>query len=227
MAQQPPYIPSQESLLDPWAVNFAALLTAAPATYGQTAPVAATVQAAVDTWHASYLLATNPATRTKPTVAQKDADKAAMLATVRPVAIQISRNAAVTPEDKRDIGVNLPSSAPTPVPPPATFPQLSLDSLAPGNATLRWQDSGLGTGKAKPFGAIAGEVFVTTGQAPAVDPDAATYVASYTKAPFTLSFQPAQAGKTATVWARWRTRSGSAGETFAGPWSPALSFIIA
>lgn len=227
MATQAPYIPSKEADLINWGANFSALLTATPATYGQTAPVALTVQTAFDTYQASYDTATNPGTRTSPAVAQKDADRAAFLAVVRPVAQQISKSEAVTPENKTAIGVNLPNFSPTPIPPPATFPQLSLDGLFPGTANLRYQDSGLGTGKRKPQGAISVEIFQTVGQAPAVDPDAAHYVGSYTKAPFTMSFSPTQVGKTATIWGRWRTRSGSAGESFVGPWSPALSFVVA
>lgn len=227
MATQLPYIPTKEADLINWGANFSSLLTAAPATYGQTAPVALTVQTAFDTYQTSYDTATNPGTRTSPAIAQKDADRAAFLAVVRPVAQQISKSEAVTPENKSAIGVNLPNFSPTPIPPPATFPQLSLDGLAPGTASLRYQDSGLGTGKRKPQGAICVEIFRTVGQAPAVDPDAASYIGSYTKAPFTVSFSPAQVGKTATVWGRWRTRSGNAGESFVGPWSPALSFVVA
>jgi hypothetical protein len=185
------------------------------------------VQAAYDAFAASYQTATDPATRTSPAVAQKDADKASFLSTVRPVAQQISKSDAVTPENKTAIGVNLPNTSPTPIPPPTTFPQLSLDMLTPGVATLRYQDSGLGTGKKKPQGTIALELYQTVGTAPAVDPDSADYIGSYTKAPLSVAFQPIQTGKTATIWGRWRTRSGSGGASFAGPWSPALTFIVA
>mgnify|MGYP003510646830 FL=1 len=222
----PSYIPAQDAGFNNWLLNFSSLLTAAPTTYGLTAPDAIIVAASVALWSPAYAAAINPATRTAPTVAQKDAQRAATEATVRPYAQRISRNAAVDPLDKVAIGVNLPNSTPVPIPVPTTFPQLSFDMATPLRHVLRYQDSGLGTGKAKPFGAIALEVWRAVGTAPAVDPSACTYYGNFTKAPLAVDFDAGQVGKIATYFARWVTRSGSGGKAFTGPWSPALTASI-
>lgn len=222
----PSYIPAKDADLNNWLLNFGSLLTAAPATYGLTAPDAVIVAASIALWSPAYAAAINPATRTAPTVAQKDAQRAATEATVRPYAQRISRNAAVDPLDKVAIGVNLPNSTPVPIPPPTTFPQLSFIAATPLAHSLRYQDSGLGAGKAKPFGAIGLEVWRAVGTAPAVDPSACTYYGTFTKCPFSTSFDPAQIGKIATYFARWITRSGAGGQASVGPWSPALTASV-
>lgn len=223
---QPSYIPARDADFDSWLLNFSTLLTAAPSTYGLTAPDAVVVAAAYSNWHPAYLLATDPATRTQPTVAQKDAERAAAEAVVRPYAQQISRNAAVTPENKSAIGVNLPNTSPVPVPAPTTFPQIGFRSAEPLVHVLQYQDSGLGTGKKKPFGAIGCEIWRSVGVDAATDPSQCTYQGSYTKSPLRQTFHAADVGKKATYFGRWVTRAGPGGVAQAGPWSASLVISI-
>lgn len=220
------YIPSRDADFDAWLNNFQTLLAAAPATYGLTAPDAVIVTAAYNAWHPAYVLATDPATRTSPTVAQKDAERASAEATVRPYAVRISRNNAVTPENKVAIGVNLPPATPVPIPPPTTFPQVSFRSAEPLVQILQYQDSGLGTGKKKPYGAIACQIFRVIGTVPAVDPSQAEFYDQPTKSPFRSTFQAADVGKICTYFARWVTRSGPGGSAQFGPWSAPLAIPV-
>jgi hypothetical protein len=220
------YIPSRDADFDAWLLNFTTLLTAAPTTYGLTAPDAVVCAAAFSAWHPAYVLATDPATRTSPTVAQKDAERASAEATVRPYAIQISRNNAVTPENKVAIGVNLPPAAPVPIPPPTTFPQLSFRSGEPLAHVLQYQDSGLGTGKKKPYGAIGCQIFRVIGTVAAVDPAQAEFYDQPTKSPFRSTFTSGDVGKVCTYFARWITRSGPGGSAQFGPWSAPLALPV-
>ena len=223
---QAPYIPAKDADFDSWLLNFTTLLTAAPTDYGLTAPDAVICAASYTSWHAAYLLATDPATRTSPTVAQKDAERAAAEATVRPYAQAISKNASVTPEDKTGIGVNLPNTSPVPIPAPTTFPQLGFRSAEPLVHVLQYQDSGLGTGKKKPFGAIGIEVWRNIGVTPATDPTQCTYYGQFTKSPLRSSFVADNVGKNCTYFARWITRSGPGGVAQTGPWSAALNVAV-
>lgn len=221
-----PYIPARDADFETWLLNFTSLLTAAPATYGLTAPDAVVCAAQYTAWHPAYIAATDPNTRTSVTVAAKDAARVTAESVVRPYAIRISQNAAVLPGDKVAIGVNLPNTTPVPIPPPVTFPQISLRSAEPLVHILQWQDSGLGTGKKKPFGAIGCELYRAVGVAPAVDPSVAVYAGTFTKSPLRSQFDASQVGKMCTYFARWITRSGPGGVAQVGPWSAPLTATI-
>lgn len=221
-----PYIPAKDADFSAWLLNFATLITAAPTTYGLTAPAAVIIQAANDAFQPAYALAIDPGTRTAPTVAEKDAQRASAEATVRPYAVTISRNAAVTDENKVAVGVNLPNFSPVPIPPPSTYPMPSLRSAAPLSHLLGYADSGAPSGKKKPYGVIGCEIFRAIGTVPAVDPSQATYYNTATKAPFTSSFSGPDVGKIATYFMRWTTRSGPSGIASKGPFSAPLALTI-
>lgn len=221
-----PYIPAPDADFDAWLLNFSALLTAAPATYGLTAPDAVIVAAAVASWSPAYAAAINPSTRTPVTVAAKDAERASAEATVRPYAQQIHINQSVSNSDKTAIGVNPLNTSPVPIPPPLTWPNLTFRSAGPLSHNLSYQDSGLGTGKKKPTGVIAMQLFRVVGVAPAVDPNAATFYGNFTKSPLVSSFVAGDVGKQCTYFARWATRSGPGGIAQVGPWSAPLTVAV-
>lgn len=111
--RNPPYFPSTNTVQLAWATNFAALLTANPTDYGLTAPDAVPVQAAADDFEAAMVLATNPATRTPVTVADKDAALAALKSVIYPVATAIASDASVSNGLKTGIGVSVKSTVRT------------------------------------------------------------------------------------------------------------------
>lgn len=224
--QQAPYIPAPDAAFSAWLQNFSNLLSATPTDFGLTAPDATAVAAQNTAFQAAYTLAIDPATRTSPTVAAKDAARVTAEAVVRPYAIQISLNASVTNENKTAIGVNIPNRSPVPVPPPTTFPQLGFRSAEPLIHVLQYQDSGLGTGKKKPVGAIGLELWRSVGTVAATDPAQADYYGQFTKSPLRSSFESAQVGKVCTYFARWITRSGPGGIAQTGPWSAPLTVNV-
>jgi len=221
-----PYIPPQDSAFDAWLLNFSTLLTASPTTYGLTSPAAVIVADKYTSWHASYIVAITPETRTSPAIAQKDAERASAEETVRPYAQLISRNAAVTPQDKSAIGVNEPNFSPVPIPPPTSFPLISLRNGVPLAHVLQWQDSNLGTGKAKAFGVIGCQVFRSVGVVAATDPEQASFYQQPTKSPFRSEFSAPDRGKVCTYFARWINRSGAGGVAYYGPWSDPVNVVV-
>jgi hypothetical protein len=219
---QSPYIPAPDALFATWLDNFSSLLTASPTTYGLVAGDATAVAAVDATFQTAYTAAANPATRTAVTVAAKDAARAAAEAVVRPYATQISRNPAVTNDDKTAIGVNLPNSARTPVPPPLTTPALSLVSAIHFLHTLAYYDTSTPASKAKPFGAIGLELTRYLGTVPGTDPSQGVVIGVLTKSPNTVGYTSVDVGKLATYWGRWVTRSGPGGQSQYGPYSAPL-----
>lgn len=223
---QASYIPSTDSAFARWLNNFAGLIAAGFANYGLVEGDATLLSASATSFAAAFAAASTPETRTSATIAEKDAQRAAATATVRPYAVTISRNAAVSDELKIGLGVNLPNTARTPVPTPTTAPTLAHLASTHLSALLGFRDSTTPTKKAKPFGAASLELRQQLGTSPAVDPDSAPLRGLFTKAPLTLSFQSGDVGKVATIWGRWITKSGPAGVAQAGPWSPAISFGV-
>jgi hypothetical protein len=225
MSSYPPYIPPADADFSNWLVNFDTLLTAAPATYGLDAPDAAAVANVTATWVAAYALAIDPGTRTSATVADKDAARAAAEVVVRPFAVSISLNSAVTNLDKTAIGVTVRSTTPTPIPAPTVAPEVGIQSAIPMLQTLTYKEPGA-TGKSKPFGVVGVEVFRSIGVVAATDPAQASYNGTVTKSPFRQSFAAEDQGKICTYFTRFVTRSGPSGVAQAGPWSAPLSLVV-
>jgi hypothetical protein len=220
------YIPQSDTGFNNWIVNFASLLTANPTSYGEDATVAATVQAVADAWGTAYALAVDPATRTSPTVADKDAAKAEALGTARPVAQRIKLNDSVTNQQRADLGLTVDKTVPTPIAAPTSFPQLAMIAATPLEHKLRYNDSENPAGKAKPFGVIGVEIWRSVGTVEATDPAQAFYDETVTKAPFTSTFSGDDVGKVCTYFARYTTKAGPGGKAQKGPWSSALNVFV-
>jgi hypothetical protein len=222
MSSYPSYLPPKDADFNDWLLNFSTLLTAAPATYGLTAPDAVAVAAQQTAFAAAYTAATDPGTRTPVTVAAKDAARASAEAVVRPYAVRISKNGGVLNEDKVAIGVTVPATVPTPVPAPTDAPVIAIGAWTPGVLKGGYSVDGQ-VGKSKPFGCIGVELWASVGVAHVGDPAACTFRGTVTKSPFRLNFQPADVGKAVTLFARFTTRSGPAGVAQVGPWSAPLN----
>lgn len=220
------YIPAKDIDFDTWLNNFSTLLTAAPTDYGLVAGDATAVAGVTTTWNAAWALVANPATKTAPAVADKDAARASAEALVRPYAVSISLNPGVSDMNKASIGVTVRKVVPTPIPPPTTTPTLALVSAAPLTHALSYKDTSTPTTKSKPFGAIGIQVFRAIGTVPAVDPAQAVYYNQWTKSPNVSSFSSGDVGKTCTYFARWITRGGPGGAVQAGPFSAPLALTI-
>ena len=218
-----PYIPPKDADLVNWAQNFSDLITASPPTYGLTPSDATAIANANNTWQAAYVVAVTPATRTEVTVAAKNAAKIAFVQLARTYASQIRINPGVTNADKLALGLNLPNNSPSPIPPPLTWPILSLPTSGPGLHEVRFADSATPSSRAKPANAIAMQLFRGIGNAIIVNPAECEYLANVTRQPYQSTFSdPADAGKVATYFARWAVRNGGF-----GPWSAGVSMTIA
>ena len=220
------YIPPTDAGFADWLLNFSTLITASPTTYGLVTGDATIIAAQNTAYAAALATATNPATRTSPTIAAKDAAKSLALAVVRPYAVSISLNPAVTDEDKVAVGVTVRKLVPTPIPAPTAIPQVSLVSAIPLEQTLKIVNAATPTTKAKPFGARLIEVWTSVGITAATDPAQLSFRGAVTKIPTKLTFDAADRGKICTVAARYATAGGGPGVSRVGPWSALITFIV-
>lgn len=216
-----PYIPPKDSDFLAWITNFNTLITASPATYGLVAADATAIDAVTDPYTAAQAVVDNPSTKTVTTVATKNNTKNAALAVVRTYAQQIAHNAGVTDGNKLALGLNLPNTSPSPIPAPTSSPLLTVIGATPGQLTIRYADSNTPDKRSKPQGVTQMQLYVLVATTVGDDPSAASFYGAVTKQPFAVSFEPADAGKIATMFARWQTRTG-----LVGPFSLAASFVI-
>ena len=221
----PPYIPPTDADFALWLANFDSLLTAAPATFGLTAPDAAAVAAVALAFALAYPISQDPTTRTPVTIAAKDTARANAEVVVRPFAVQVSLNNGVTAMDKTALGVTVRSLVPTPIPAPITAPELGIIALIPLQGTFSYKESG-GTGKAKPFGSTGVQLAAAIQATHTADPADATLGTTVTKSPFRMAFNGPDAGQKLSLFARFVTSSGPGGAVQYGPWSAPLQTIV-
>ena len=222
MPALPAYIPSRDANLDNWLTNFSTLLTAAPATYGQSAGTAVTVAAAVASWSAAYAVVTSPSTKTAAAVSAKNTERVNVLAVVRPVAVNISLNPAVTSADKTAIGVNPRTSSPSPVTPPTTYPILNVQAGAALQLYVRYRDSAASPSvKSKPYGVQSVVVSYVTSNTPITDVAALTRKLYATKSPALLQFGSEDGGLQCYLAAFYLLRNGRV-----SGFGPIVSFTV-
>lgn len=214
--------PTADGPLDMWASNFKTLIAANPTTYGLVAADGTALTNAFNSWHSAFLAATNPTTRTKATVETKNVQKTNLLSVVRGYAATIRVNKAITNELKIGLGLHVRDAVPTPVPPPSTYPTLTILEPMRGVQDLRARDSASPDRRAKPAGTAGMLLFRAVGAAAVSDPSDASFLAFAGKTDLAFTFDPTDNGKTATYFARWTNSKGEV-----GPWSPAASMPIA
>lgn len=218
-----PYLPNKDGQLDTWALNFSTLITASPATYGLGAGDATTIAGVYAAWHAAFLLATNPSTKTKTSVAAKNTARFNLLAICRPYATMISLNAGVSSADKTTLGVNPRTSVPTPISAPTSKPVLAFISASSMQSHMRYSDSVAGPlVKSKPYGVIGMQFFGKTSATVITDPALLPILQQQPTSPYTVQWASGDVGKTAYLAGRWITRKG-----LVGPWSDILTLTVA
>jgi hypothetical protein len=225
------WIPAPIADFAPFAQNFSDLLNATPAAYMISPTDAASVATANTAFQDAYLLSkkTSPSTRTSVTVSNTVTTRVAMTMLMRTWGSQIRLNPGVSNFDKTALGLRLPNASPTPVPAPATWPVLGIQGYGPLQIQLKYHDSSTPTLKAKPFGALGGELYVGLAVAPLADPSLCIFQGIFTRNYPTIDFLSGDVGKVATFFARWTTKGSPRGgeETQVGPWSPRAVATIA
>lgn len=208
--------------MDEWVANFKTLIAASPTSYGLVTSDATAITTAYTNWHAAYLAAVSPTTRTEATVETKNEQKAIVLGVCRGYAAAIRVNHAISNALKIGLGLHVPSGTATPIPPPSTYPLLTIESFNMGVLELHAADQSAPDRKAKPPGVAGLLLFSVIAPTAATVPDGAGFNAFLTKPKFHSAFDPADAGKTVTYFGRWTNGKGEL-----GPWSPPVSIRIA
>lgn len=220
MAQD--FLPAREADLAQWTANFHALTTATPLAYGLTAPQALQFATLDDIWQAALSLALDPPTRTAPTVAAKDVAMTNIKGYARLLAAAVRGFPSITPEQLSALGLTVPSGSRTPVPPPVTYPIVSVLSTAGNAITLAMADQNTPNARRRPRGVVGAQVYVAFGASPPTGIDQMTFLGLQTRFPANWLMGAANQGKLAWFIARW---SNFKGQT--GPISSPVGSIVA
>jgi hypothetical protein len=217
------YIPVPDALAAEWFKTFAYTIAANPGRYALSPPEAATIVDLAEAFDQALAVATDLATRTRVTVRVKNEARFIATQLCRPVAQRIKLNDGISDPDKIAIGVNPVNRARSAIGVPRSSPLLKMIGATPGVHELRFQDSNSPTRRAKPFGAVALQLFVHVGDGqPAEGPAACAYLGTFTSNPVLVSHRHADGGKVATYYGRWVSRRGEE-----GPFSSSIAMHVA
>ena len=218
----PDYVPAEDAQFSLWAQAFAGGITLNPAKYMLSPAQALSIQTSVNNFVAALLVATNEATRTKPTIIAKDNMRSICETLCRQYAMQIKDNLGISDEDKVAIGVRPITTSREPIECPQTAPLLNILGNTPGAQTLVYADSTTPDSKARPFGATELQLFRAVSMTEPAPISECQFLGKFTRNPIAVEFSEADDGKIATYYARWAS---ARGET--GPWSLPVSMRIA
>lgn len=216
------WLPIRDADFDTFYSNFKTLIAATPTNYGLVAADGTALTNGFNNWHAAYVAAVNPSTRTTATVATKNQQKTLALALIRGYAATIRVNAGVSDALKIGIGVHIRDTDPTPVPVPTSKPVLAIARFDQGFQEVRATDENTPNSRARAPGAAGMLVFRAISTEPVNDPQQATFMKFVGKTTLQSDFSPADSGKVATYFARWTNGKGEV-----GPWSQGVSGSIA
>jgi hypothetical protein len=222
----PPWIPRADAKFQLFAQAFCNGINNDPPRYMMVPAQAQALMQALDRFNDAFMIAINPATRTRGTIIAKDDARSILRDAIRSYAAFIRPNKGISDEGKIAIGVPPRNVAHNRRKCPQTSPLLHFIGSTLGFDVLRFSDWNTPNSKAKPYGAAQLELYVAYSLAgePRPKKQEARYVGPFTKNPIRTPHDAAQEerGARPTYWARWRGHDGQIGE-----WSLPASLAIA
>jgi hypothetical protein len=207
------FLPTRDALLLDWSSNFNTKITASPTTYGLTAAQATAYGTLNTAFSSAYTTATAPSTRTRGTVAAKNAARATLKANARLLARIVQATASVTAQQKIDLGLTPRDVIPSPINPPTEAPVIEI--VAALGRTIKLNLRTVGSDRrGKPNGVQGASLFSFVGAAAPADLSDWMFEGSTTRTSFDVEFAPTiPAGSQVWLTAFWfnpRSQSGPA-----------------
>lgn len=208
-------IPLKDSLLVPWANNFATRISASGNPYSvstaQQTEMTARTTAFVDAYNA-LMDARADGTRAASQTAAKDSAKDSLLELGRELYAFIAANTSISDADKILVGVHVRAAGASPVPAPTARPGIDLVSVVARTVTVHIHDSASSTKRGKPAGAVSAWVYTYVGAEYPSDPSLWQFQGAFNKPEAKIVF-PDSVANGAQVWicAAWVNRRGETG----------------
>jgi hypothetical protein len=171
-------------------------------------------------WVAAWTDYLVPATRTPLITFTKNKTRKEYEKPLRLLVKNLESNPRVSDEDRRGMGITIPSTTRTVIPAATTYPLSTVDSSTIRLLKFFFRDSE-SSSKAKPHGVHGAEIRWSILDTPPVTVKELIMSGFDTRSPFTLEFENDQRGKTVWYCLRWENTKGEK-----GPWSEIGSAII-
>jgi hypothetical protein len=160
------FLPRTDAGLLASAEAFSSQISAAAASFGVPAGTATSLASTVSDYADAYAAATNESTRTKGKIAAKNTARAALRSACSDVAKLVYGTATVTDEQLTDLGLTVRDVSPSPVPPPALAPLLTLLLVVGRVAKYKIADAAEPNTRRRPANAIGATILSYVGATP-------------------------------------------------------------
>jgi len=193
------YIPKTDLGLLSWGTNYSGLITAGPLPLGLTTLIATTLAGKLAAFEAALSASTSPATRGGATILAKDAARRDLVSYCRLTARAIQGTITVTNAQRYDLGLTVRDTAPSPITPPASAPDIDILSVSGNTVKLRLHDPANPTRRGKPAGVAGLSIFSHVGATPPDTESDWTFEGNWTRTTLMVAF-PEGTPAGARVW---------------------------
>jgi hypothetical protein len=215
------YIPGPDASFQAWQNQFVTYANANLAALGLVAADMTPVTAAQATWSTAFPAHVAAVNAAKAAKQSKDEARAAFVGVIRPLVRRLQASALVSDAEKASLGITV-AQEPTPIGPPTAAPMVTIECGTRLQHSLRFVDAANPTRRGKPAGVLGVEIWNKVGTTPPTSEAELRFVAVDTSAPYVMSFDSADGGKTNYVWMRYVSPTGER-----GPWSEQAAATIA
>jgi hypothetical protein len=163
-------------------------------------------------WDAAWLAYKDPMTRTPLITFTKTDARKNYESPFRLLVRNLQYNVLVTDDDRKALGIVIPSHDRRPLPPLTTYPDYTIDSATLRRLTVHFRDHD-SEKRAKPHQAYGVEIVWSILTAPPVDVEELIHSNFDTHTPFTLEFKEHERGANVYFCLRWEGTKGNK-----GPW---------
>ncbi|MDR1222738.1 MAG: hypothetical protein LBL07_07675 [Tannerella sp.] len=178
------------------------------------------VLVAKSAWVAAWTVYQDPAQRTPTITFSKNKARKTYEKLLRVLVQVLESNPRVTDDNRRAMGIVIRDTTRTPVKPPKSYPEFSVDSSIIRCLLILFWDLG-SKSKAKPHGVHGAEIRWAILDHPPVSVEELIHSNFDTRSPFELMFDESDRGKTVYFCLRWENTRGEK-----GPWSEIVMAII-
>jgi hypothetical protein len=204
------YIPSSDSELIEFAMNFINRISGNEAELGLTAADTTAITALRSTFNLSYIDNNTTQMSARSTREKKDADREPLVAKLREAAQRIQNSPNVTDAQRAELGLTIRQTSSAPTGAPDSRPVLEIDTSEPLRHTVKFYDNVLET-KGKPDGVRGAEIWCKIGGEATMNEDDYRYLGTDTASPYLAIHRPENVGKQAHYIARWVNGRGEYG----------------
>lgn len=198
----PIFEPKKDADLVTWSSNFQTKITATPTAYGLTAAQATAYTTLNTAWSTAYNRATNPNTNSKQAIIAKNTARHNLVDGVGGAwqLVDVVQAFPATTNDMRgELGLRIPDTSMTPIPAPATAPDLSIVATMGRIIKVRLRDQENPDRRGKPDGVNGATVLFYAGETAPADPAVWVFLANTSKTALDVEI-PAAVAAGAKVW---------------------------